>query len=47
MPWRNVRGIGNWLRHQYDRVDVETIWQTVADELPALQAAMKRALSAL
>ena len=20
IPWRDVRGIGNWLRHQYDRV---------------------------
>ncbi len=46
LPWRNIRGIGNWLRHQYDRVDVETIWRTVADELPALHAAVKLALSA-
>jgi len=23
----NIRGIGNWLRHQYDRVDVETVWR--------------------
>ena len=45
MPWRNIRGIGNWLRHQYDHVDVETIWRTVADELPALHAAVKTALA--
>jgi uncharacterized protein with HEPN domain len=19
LPWRNIRGLGNWLRHQYDR----------------------------
>jgi uncharacterized protein with HEPN domain len=25
LPWRNIRGIGNWLRHQYDKVDVETV----------------------
>jgi uncharacterized protein with HEPN domain len=24
LPWRNIRGIGNWLRHRYDSVDVET-----------------------
>jgi uncharacterized protein with HEPN domain len=29
LPWRDIRGIGNWLRHQYDRVDLETIWTTV------------------
>ena len=22
VPWREVRGIGNWLRHQYDRIDL-------------------------
>lgn len=21
--------IGNWLEHQYDRVDIETVWNTV------------------
>ena len=24
LPWRDIRGMGNWLRHQYDRVDIET-----------------------
>jgi uncharacterized protein with HEPN domain len=23
VPWRDIRGIGNWLRHEYDRVEVE------------------------
>lgn len=45
LPWRDIRGIGNWLRHQYDRVDVEAIWRTVIDELPPLQGAVTRALS--
>lgn len=29
LPWRDTRGIGNWLRHQYDRVDIETVWNMV------------------
>ena len=45
LPWRNIRGIGNWLRHQYDRVDVEAIWRTVVDDLPPLQSAVVRMLS--
>ena len=44
LPWHNIRGIGNWLRHQYDRVDVETVWNTVIDELPRLRAGVLRAL---
>jgi uncharacterized protein with HEPN domain len=31
MPWRDIGGRGNWLRHQYDNVEVETIWNTVQD----------------
>ena len=26
IPWRDIRGIGNWLRHQYDRINAETVW---------------------
>jgi uncharacterized protein with HEPN domain len=45
LPWENIRGIGNWLRHQYDRVDVETVWRTVAGDLPKLKVSVQRALS--
>ncbi len=43
-PWRDIRGIGNWLRHQYDKVDSETVWYTVQDDLPPLKAAVQRVL---
>lgn len=45
LPWRNIRGIGNWLRHQYEHVDPETIWRTVVDDLPPLHASVQRVLS--
>lgn len=44
LDWRNIRGIGNWLRHQYERIDPETIWKTVTDDLPPLKAGALRAL---
>lgn len=46
VPWRDIRGIGNWLRHAYDRIDAETIWNTVHDDLPPLKVAVERALKA-
>lgn len=46
LPWHNIRGIGNWLRHQYDRVDVETVWNTVIDDLAPLRTGVLRALTA-
>ena len=45
LPWQNIRGIGNWLRHRYDRVDVETVWNTVIDDLPPLRSGVLRALT--
>ena len=36
LPWRDIRGIGNQLRHAYERIDLTTIWNTVVDDLPAL-----------
>ena len=44
LPWRDVRGIGNWLRHQYDRVDIETIWNTLTTDLPPLKVAVHEAV---
>ena len=43
-PWRNIRGMGNWLRHEYDRVDLSLVWQTVTDDLPSLKASIQRTL---
>lgn len=45
LPWRNIRGIGNWLRHRYDRVDVEAVWNTAIDDLPPLRSGVLRALT--
>jgi uncharacterized protein with HEPN domain len=47
LPWHNIRGIGNWLRHQYERVDVQTVWDTVRDDLPPLARAMIAAIERL
>jgi uncharacterized protein with HEPN domain len=47
MQWRNIRGLGNWLRHQYDRIDLETIWRTVSADLPPLLQSVESAISRL
>jgi uncharacterized protein with HEPN domain len=43
-PWRDIRGIGNQLRHAYERVDLKTVWNTMTDDLPQLKAAVLGAL---
>lgn len=44
VPWRQIRDLGNLLRHAYDKVDLEIIWQTITDDLPPLKAAVLKAL---
>jgi uncharacterized protein with HEPN domain len=46
LPWHHIRGIGNWLRHEYHSVDTITLWNTVSDGLPPLNAAVVKALNA-
>ncbi len=45
VPWRDIRGIGNWLRHQYDSIEAETIRNTIQDDLPRLKLAVEKALA--
>jgi uncharacterized protein with HEPN domain len=37
-PWRDIRGMGNRLRHDFDRVNRRIIWDTVEVRLPGLKA---------
>jgi uncharacterized protein with HEPN domain len=46
-PWGEIRGIGNWLRHQYDAVELPVVWKTVRDDLPPLKAAVLSTLASL
>ena len=47
MPWREIRDLGNLLRHAYDKVDLEIIWQTITDDLPFLKISVLKALQTL
>lgn len=38
LPVDAVRGLGNMLRHDYDLVDLGTIWLTVRTSLPKLRS---------
>ncbi len=44
IPWHDIRGIGNILRHAYDGVDPDILWNAVHHELPPLKAACEKAL---
>jgi uncharacterized protein with HEPN domain len=43
-PWRDIRGMGNQLRHAYDRINLDILWYTIRDSLPNLKADAQQAL---
>lgn len=47
IPWRKVAGIGNILRHDYERVAPDLIWKLVRDDLAALERACRDELARL
>ena len=40
IPWRDIAGIGNILRHGYDIIDHRRIWDVIELDLPALKNAV-------
>jgi uncharacterized protein with HEPN domain len=41
LPWRSIRDVGNFYRHEYDNVLESYLWATVQDHLPQLLAAIE------
>jgi uncharacterized protein with HEPN domain len=42
VDWRGVRGLGDVLRHDYERVDAETLWAILTGKLPELAPVIQR-----
>jgi uncharacterized protein with HEPN domain len=47
VPWRDIRGLGNRLRHDYQSIDVVRLWLLIERDLPPLKAACRDALRGL
>lgn len=37
IPWQQMRGIRNLLIHEYFGVDEEVVWETIQNDIPALE----------
>jgi uncharacterized protein with HEPN domain len=47
IPWRDIRGLGNRLRHDYANIDLVRIWLLLERDLLPLKTACCRALQRL
>lgn len=39
MPWKNIHGLANLLRHEYRRVDSDILWSIITEKLADLDRA--------
>ena len=46
-PWGDIRGMGNRLRHAYDRISLDVIWNAARHDVPGLAVDARRALAEL
>ena len=44
VPWREMRGMRNAVVHGYDTVNLEILWDTVHEDLPALVSLLEGVL---
>lgn len=42
IPWRQLADIGNVMRHAYDQIAAERIWQVVTDDLMPLKHVVEK-----
>ena len=42
IPWKVMYAMRNRLSHGYEKVDNEMVWNTVCEDLPALQSQVKK-----
>ena len=42
IPWQKINGLRNAIVHDYDDVDLESIWDTITHDLPTLKESLMR-----
>lgn len=47
VPWGDFAGFRDFLIHQYDKVIMDMVWDTITDDLPGLETAVNKLLADL
>ena len=44
MPWREIKGLRNFVVHEYGNLDIAELWNTIQEDIPVLQNYCKKVL---
>lgn len=47
IPWRQIAGFRDVLIHNYDRIDLDVVWQAIEDDIEPLEQAINAMLNDL
>jgi len=48
VPWSAIRGIGNILRHEYGKINLEIVWETITgNDIAVLEQTARNELGSL
>ncbi len=47
IPWRQIAGLRDVLIHEYERVDLLTVWNVIEQHIPALNHAVRELIARL
>jgi uncharacterized protein with HEPN domain len=47
VPWRRITGLRHVIVHRYFGIDLAIVWRLVTEDLPALEASVRRILEGL
>lgn len=47
LPWSEIRGMRNFLIHEYPGIDLPSTWRTIHEDLPPLKRQLQAALETL
>lgn len=45
VPWPDIKVIGNYLRHEYDKIDLDVIWNIARRDIDALEPVVRAMLA--
>jgi len=46
IPWSAIRGLRNHIIHNYEKIDLEILWNTITKDLPTLVSNIEKIISA-